>query len=42
MATRAADLVQPIDDAFLRLMVSIRTPSLTFIAMALNLVGLTS
>ena len=42
MATEGGrDLIQPIDDAFLRLMVSIRTPLLTFIAMALNLVGLT-
>jgi membrane-associated phospholipid phosphatase len=42
MATEdGRDLIQPIDDAFLRLMVSIRTPLLTFIAMTLNLVGLT-
>ncbi|HEX5938077.1 MAG TPA: phosphatase PAP2 family protein [Actinomycetota bacterium] len=42
MAAEAGrDLIQPIDDAFLRWMVSIRTPTLTFIAMALNLVGLT-
>jgi membrane-associated phospholipid phosphatase len=42
MATQGGrDLVQPLDDAFLRLMVSIRTPPLTWVAMALNLVGLT-
>jgi membrane-associated phospholipid phosphatase len=42
MATEAGrDLIQPIDDAFLRWMVSIRTSTLTFFAMALNLVGLT-
>ena len=42
MATRAGrDLVQPIDDAFLRWMVSIRARSLTWIAMTLNFIGLT-
>ena len=42
MATRAGrDLVQPIDDAFLRWMVSIRTRSLTWVAMTLNFIGLT-
>jgi membrane-associated phospholipid phosphatase len=35
------DLIQPIDDAFLRWMVSIRTDLLTLVAMALNLLGLT-
>ena len=42
MATRPGrDRVQPIDDAFLRWMVSIRTPPLTFVAKALNLIGMT-
>jgi membrane-associated phospholipid phosphatase len=42
MATRAGrDLVQPIDDAFLRWMVSIRIRSLTWVAMTLNFIGLT-
>jgi membrane-associated phospholipid phosphatase len=42
MATRVGrDLVQPIDDAFLRWMVSIRARSLTWIAMTLNFIGLT-
>lgn len=42
MATPAArDLVQPIDDAFLRRMVAIRTEPLTVVAKALNLIGMT-
>jgi len=42
MATDAGrELIQPIDDAFLRWMVSIRTPPLTWVAMTLNFVGLT-
>ena len=42
MASRAGrDLVQPIDDAFLRRMVSIRMQPLTFIAKTLNLIGMT-
>jgi membrane-associated phospholipid phosphatase len=42
MATRTGrDLIQPIDDAFLRWMVSLRTGWLTLVAKLLNLVGLT-
>jgi membrane-associated phospholipid phosphatase len=42
MATRTGrDLIQPIDDAFLRRMVSLRTGWLTMVAMLFNLVGLT-
>ena len=37
----AADLIQPIDDAFLRWMVSLRTGWLTVVARLFNLVGLT-
>ena len=42
MATRTGrDLIQPIDDAFLRWMVSLRTGWLTFVAIVFNLVGVT-
>ena len=42
MATEAGrDLIQPIDDAFLRWMASIRTGWLTLVAQLFNLVGLT-
>jgi undecaprenyl-diphosphatase len=42
MATQAGrDRIQPIDDAFLRWMVSIRTGSLTFVAKTLNVIGVT-
>jgi membrane-associated phospholipid phosphatase len=42
MATQTGrDLIQPIDDAFLRWMVSFRTGWLTLVAKLLNLVGLT-
>jgi membrane-associated phospholipid phosphatase len=42
MATRTGrNLMQPIDDAFLRWMVSLRTGWLTFVARVFNLVGLT-
>ena len=42
MATRTGrDLIQPIDDAFLRRMVSLRTGWLTMVARLFNLVGLT-
>ena len=42
MATEAGrDLIQPIDDAFLRWMASLRTGGLTLIAKLFNLVGLT-
>jgi undecaprenyl-diphosphatase len=42
MGTRTGrDLIQPIDDAFLRWMVSLRTGLLTMVARLLNLIGLT-
>ena len=42
MATDAGrDLIQPIDDAFLRWMVSLRTGWLTVVAMVFNLIGVT-
>ena len=42
MATEAGrDLIQPIDDTFLRWMVSLRTGWLTFVAMVFNLIGVT-
>jgi len=42
MATRTGrDLIQPIDDSFLRWMVSLRTGWLTSVALLFNLVGLT-
>jgi undecaprenyl-diphosphatase len=42
MATQAGrDSIQPIDDAFLRRMISIRTGGLTLLAKAFNLIGLT-
>lgn len=42
MATEAGrDLIQPIDDAFLRWMASLRTGWLTLVAQLFNLVGLT-
>jgi membrane-associated phospholipid phosphatase len=42
MATQTGrDLIQPIDDAFLRWMVSLRTGWLTMVARLFNLVGLT-